>query len=187
MTTEKWTDAQNAITTIEEDPSWASNRMIDPDLIEGLPNFDRALSECGHHIDRIIFKDGTSLILINQRWRIDESWPSLEEKKAAERPVNWYYRLGDLDRGEEFPPEPVPGREGVYFPHIRLNCYGCYVITVVGVERGAFASRLPEKVFATQLEAGDYLDKEYPYPPIDLALQDKLMVELLGSDKEGGW
>jgi hypothetical protein len=189
MTTE-WTDAQIALTDIEE-IFLRREKLLDTRHIELLRNLDRAVSESGEYCDRLVFRDGTSLALITDRnrrppylygrWEIDESWPSLEEGKTTEdppsQPTNWYYLLEKLAEVGEFPYEPIPGSDDLWFPQIKLNCYGHYAI------RDYKTAKIQS--FSTRLEAGAYLDEHYPLPPINLALQDKLMVKLLGSDRVG--
>ena len=88
MTTEKWTDAQIALTDIEE-VFFRREKFLDTRHIELLRNLDRAVSESGEYCDRLVFKDGTSLALITDRnrrppylygrWEIDDEWVATEE------------------------------------------------------------------------------------------------------------
>ena len=91
MTTEKWTDAQIALTDIEE-VFFRREKFLDTRHIELLRNLDRAVSESGEYCDRLIFKDGTSLALITQRkspylygrWEIVGEWVATEEDRTID-------------------------------------------------------------------------------------------------------
>jgi hypothetical protein len=92
-----------------------------------------------------------------------------EEQRASFS--RWYFQLGELRKGDEFPAEPIPGSDGQYFPRIKLNHYGHYIIGATGA--------IHALSFLTQLEAAAYLGEHYPWPSVNLQIQDELRTKLL--------
>ena len=68
MTTKKWTDAEKATSAVEE-LTQSGERPLALYSIGELENFDRAVSDSGQRCDRLIFRDGSSLILVEDLLR----------------------------------------------------------------------------------------------------------------------
>jgi hypothetical protein len=92
-----------------------------------------------------------------------------EEQRASFS--RWYFQLRELREGGEFPREPIPGSDGQHFPSIKLNRYGHYIIRATGA--------IHALSFLTQLEAAAYLGEHYPWPSVNLQIQDELRTKLL--------
>ena len=94
MTTKKWTDAEKATNAVEE-LTQSGERPLALYSIGELENFDRAVSDSGKRCDRLIFKDGSSLILVDRstspedgfygRWLVDTEFKAVEHAELIKQ------------------------------------------------------------------------------------------------------